>query len=191
MEPQPPVQEPAPASIEREAKPTGGWALAVLRIATGFIFLWAFIDKTFGLGYATPREGAWIQGGEPTKGFLSGLEAGPFREIFQNMAGAGLADWLFMVGLLGVGVAVILGIGLRISAVAGSLMMLLMWVAEWPLARFGAAGDPTMSTNPIVDYHIIYALVLIACAVAYAGRTFGLGRRWEKLGFVERNRWLV
>ena len=29
-------------------------ALAVLRIATGFIFLWAFLDKMFGLGYATP-----------------------------------------------------------------------------------------------------------------------------------------
>ena len=28
-------------------------ALASLRILTGFVFLWAFLDKTFGLGYAT------------------------------------------------------------------------------------------------------------------------------------------
>src|SRR5690606_34829688 len=137
---------------------------------------WAFLDKTFGLGYATPGERAWINGGEPTAGFLSGLEAGPFRETFQGWAGAGWADWLFMAGLLGIGVAVVLGIGLRISAVAGSLMMLLMWAAEWPPARFTVEGDPTMSSNPIVDYHIIYALVLIVCAATYAGRTFGLGR---------------
>ncbi|HSO54660.1 MAG TPA: hypothetical protein VL330_18425, partial [Actinomycetes bacterium] len=28
--------------------------LAVFRVALGFEFLWAFLDKTFGLGYATP-----------------------------------------------------------------------------------------------------------------------------------------
>ena len=27
--------------------------LAALRITTGFVFLWAFFDKTFGLGYST------------------------------------------------------------------------------------------------------------------------------------------
>ena len=48
-------------------------ALAVLRIAMGFLFLWAFLDKTFGLHYATPSAKAWIHGGSPTKGFLNGL----------------------------------------------------------------------------------------------------------------------
>src|SRR6266511_711287 len=47
--------------------------LAVFRVAVGFVFLWAFLDKTFGLGYATPSAKAWINGGSPTKGFLSGL----------------------------------------------------------------------------------------------------------------------
>jgi thiosulfate dehydrogenase (quinone) large subunit len=41
-----------------------------------------------------------------------------------------------------------------------------------------------MSTNPIVDYHIIYALALIALAVTFAGRTWGLGRPWARLPFV-------
>ena len=53
--------------------------LAVVRVAIGFVFLWAFIDKTFGLGYATPSAKAWINGGSPTKGFLSGVEVGPWR----------------------------------------------------------------------------------------------------------------
>lgn len=40
--------------------------LAALRLTTGFIFLWAFLDKLFGLGFSTPSERAWINGGKPS-----------------------------------------------------------------------------------------------------------------------------
>jgi thiosulfate dehydrogenase [quinone] large subunit len=106
--------------------------LAVFRVVLGLEFLWAFLDKTFGLGYATPSARAWINGGSPTKGFLSNVAVGPFESTFHAWAGAAWADWTFMVGLLGIGIALILGIGLRISAVTGTLMMLMMWAAEWP-----------------------------------------------------------
>src|SRR5215212_4179653 len=165
--------------------------LAVFRVVLGFEFLWAFFDKTFGLGYATPAERAWINGGSPTKGFLSRVAVGPFESTFHTIAGAAWADWLFMLGLLGIGIALILGIGLRAAAVSGTVMMVLMWAAEWPLAKFTSAGEPTMSTNPIVDYHIIYALALIALAFTYAGNTWGLGRLWARLPFVHRHRWLI
>ena len=52
--------------------------MAVLRLATGFIFLWAFLDKLFGLGYSTKSANAWIHGGSPTNGFLSHVAVGPF-----------------------------------------------------------------------------------------------------------------
>jgi thiosulfate dehydrogenase (quinone) large subunit len=165
--------------------------LAVFRVVLGIEFLWAFLDKTFGLGYATPAARAWINGGSPTKGFLSNVAVGPLESTFHAWAGAAWADWLFMVGLLAIGVALLLGVGLRIAAVSGSLMMVLMWAAEWPLAKLTSAGEPSMSTNPIVDYHIIYALALIALAVTYAGHTWGLGRPWAKLPLVQRNRWLI
>jgi thiosulfate dehydrogenase [quinone] large subunit len=164
---------------------------AVLRVAVGFVFLWAFLDKTFGLGYATTSAKAWINGGSPTKGFLSGVAAGPLESTFHSWAGDAWADWLFMVGLLGIGLALILGVALRAAAVSGTLMMLLMWLAEWPPAKFTSAGAATASTNPIIDYHIVYALALIAVAVTYAGNTWGLGRLWAKLPFVQRNRWLL
>ena len=125
-------------------------ALAVLRIATGLIFLWAFIDKLFGLGYATPGAKAWIAGGSPTKGFLGSVDVGPFDSAFHAIAGAWWADWLFMLGLLGIGVAVTLGVALRLSAIAGSVMLLLMWLAEFPLDRFAAGGSPSTSTNPLI-----------------------------------------
>ena len=165
--------------------------LAVFRVVLGFEFLWAFFDKTFGLGYATPAARAWINGGSPTKGFLSRVAVGPFEATFHSIAGAAWADWLFMAGLLGIGIALIFGIGLRVAAVSGTVMMVLMWAAEWPLDKLTSAGEPSMSTNPIVDYHIIYALALIALAVTYAGRTWGLGRWWAGLPFVQRNRWLI
>jgi thiosulfate dehydrogenase [quinone] large subunit len=165
--------------------------LAVFRVVIGFEFLWAFLDKTFGLGYATPAARAWINGGSPTKGFLSRVAVGPLEGTFHAIAGAAWADWLFMAGLLGIGIALILGIGLRAAAVSGTVMMLAMWAAEWPLDKLTSAGEPSMSTNPIVDYHIIYALALIALAVTFAGNIWGLGKRWAKLPFVQRNRWLI
>lgn len=167
---------------------TGRRWLAVTRIATGFIFLWAFLDKTFGLHYATGAavaEGdpslAWIDGGAPSQGFMQFATVGPFQDAFASAAGT-WTDWLFMLGLLGIGVAVMLGIGLRISAVAGSVMMALMWVAEWPLLQG--------SNNPVVDYHVIYALVLVVSAVLLAGDTWGLGRRWARTRAVQRFAWL-
>src|SRR5690348_1478751 len=98
-----------------------GIALAVTRVALGFVFLWAFLDKLFGLHYATPAGKGWIDGGSPTKGFLSHVDAGPFQSMFNNWAGAGWADWLFMLGLLGIGIGLIAGVALRITAVAGTL----------------------------------------------------------------------
>jgi thiosulfate dehydrogenase [quinone] large subunit len=165
--------------------------LAVVRVATGFVFLWAFLDKTFGFGYATPSAKAWINGGSPTKGFLNAVAVGPFESTFHSWAGAAWADWLFMIALLGVGIALTLGVALRIAAASGTVLMLLMWAAEWPLAKVTSAGEPSMSTNPIVDYHIVYALVLIAAALLYAGNTWGLGKLWARLPFVQRNRWLL
>lgn len=166
----------------------GRRVLAVTRLATGFIFLWAFLDKTFGLHYSTGAavaEGdpslSWINGGTPSQGFLTFAAQGPFKEFFNSISGVA-TDWLFMLGMLGVGLAVMLGIGMRVSAVAGALIMAMMWLAEWPLTQG--------SNNPLVDYHVIYALVLILGAILLAGDTWGLGRRWAKLPIVQRFAWL-
>ena len=70
--------------------------LAVLRIMFGFYFLWAFLDKTFGLGWATTSENAWINGGSPTEGYLSGVVDDPntpFQGLFETFLGQTWADW--------------------------------------------------------------------------------------------------
>ena len=85
-----------------------------------------------------------------------------------------------MVSLLGIGVALILGIGIRIAAVSGATMLLLMWAASaiWP------------DNNPILDDHIIYAIALGLLAFLGAGRTWGLGKMWEQIPYVARHGWL-
>ncbi|SER62726.1 thiosulfate dehydrogenase [quinone] large subunit [Streptomyces sp. yr375] len=166
------------------------YAFASLRLLTGFVFLWAFLDKTFGFGYATPSGKGWIDGGSPTKGFLSSVAAGPMESTFHDWAGAGWANWLFMLGLLGVGIALVSGVALRLAAVAGTAMMALMWIAEWPPAKHLSDGTLSMSSNPFADYHLVYAIVLIALAAAGAGVTWGLGKLWATLPIVRDHTWL-
>lgn len=165
-------------------------SLAAVRIATGFVFLWAFLDKTFGWHYATGSGRGWIDGGSPTKGFLTGVSAGPLQSFYHRIAGQGWADTLFMLALLGIGAALVSGIALRITAAAGTALMAMMWAAEWPPAQHLSTGAPSMSSNPIVDYHLIYALAMITVALAAAGTTWGLGRLWAQLPLIRRNPWL-
>jgi thiosulfate dehydrogenase [quinone] large subunit len=177
----------APAAIQPVVVPSLAAlrTLSILRLATGFIFLWAFLDKTFGLGFSTPSDRAWIHGGTPAQGFLnSPAVTGPFKDFFVGIASP-LVDVLFMLGMLGVGVAIMLGIGTRISAAVGSLIMVFMYLAEWVFTPL------TSSTNPLVDYHIVYALALIVVAVFTGGDTWGLGRMWKNLSIVQKYRWLI
>jgi thiosulfate dehydrogenase (quinone) large subunit len=75
-------------------------------------FLWPFLDKMLGLNHQTTTAQARINGGNPTKGFLSG-SAGLFSGFYTSIAGAGIVNVLFMTGLLGIGVALALGIAMN------------------------------------------------------------------------------
>lgn len=151
------------------------YTLGVLRIAMGWTFLWPFLDKLFGLGFATTKEKAWINGGSPTTGFLKAAVKGPFADMYHNLAGNGFVDWLFMVGLLCLGIALILGIGIKIAAYAGTLLVLLMFLSLLP-----------PQNNPLIDEHIIYALVLIILACMDSGKVLGFGKQWAQTGLVRR-----
>lgn len=181
---------PAKLIGDQAVNPTRLHALAVLRVVMGLVFLWAFLDKTFGFGYATTAKQAWINGGSPAKGFLSHVEAGPFRDMFQSWAGSGWADWLFMIGLLGIGLALVLGVGMRLAATTGVVLLAFMWAAEWPPAQHTATGSATSSTNPIIDYHFVFAVLLIVLAVHAAGDVWGFGWQWAKQDIVQRYPWL-
>lgn len=163
--------------------------LVGLRLAVGFEFSWAFLDKLLGLGYATPSANAWINGGAPSKGFLAGVTGGPLKGFFHSLSGATGIDALFMAALLGIGVALLLGVALRPAALAGGVLLMLMWFAVWPPATT-AGGAPTHSTNPVVDSHVITTFALIVIAVLAGSSAGWLGRRWSALPLVRAHSWL-
>jgi thiosulfate dehydrogenase (quinone) large subunit len=171
------VVEDRPVQVKRI------WGVA--RIGLGLVFLWAFFDKLLALGFATGRaedgtidffgDAAWVAGGSPTTGFLNFGTKGPFAEFYQGLAGSVLIDWIFMIGLLGIGLALTLGIGVRIAAYSGALLLFLMWTAFLPPEH-----------HPFLSDHIIYGIVLIGLAQVNAGDTFGFGKWWSATPLVER-----
>lgn len=153
--------------------------IGMTRIAVGFVFLWTFLDKTFGLGHATPRDQAWREGGSPTTGFLSSRE-GTFGELFRSLAGEAWVDWAYMIGMALVGTALILGITMRLAAVGTVGLMGAIYLASLPLAH-----------NPVVDRHLVYAATAVTLALVGAGRHLGLGGWWSGLRPIRKLRWLA
>lgn len=173
----------------------------ILRIAMGWTFLWAFLDKAFGLGFGTGRNAetgaitffgtdAWIHGGSPTAGVVGFALKGPFKGTIQSITGyemtqvgphvAGWVDWLFMGTMLAIGVALILGIATKLAAIGG-----IAWLATFYLAT---AIWPEF--NPFMDQHLVEIVVLVGLLLANAGRYYGLGKTWQKLGFVKQRPYL-
>ncbi len=151
----------------------------ILRLLMGWMFLWAFFDKLFGLGFATKIDKSWILGNSPTYGFLKLGTHGPFASFFQSLAGNAFVDWLFMLGLLFLGIALLFGIGVRFASYAGSLLLFLMWLSLLP-----------PENNPFLDEHIIYIIILIGLGIVKAGHWFGFGKWWSKTKLVGKYKFL-
>lgn len=148
---------------------------SILRIVIGYIFLWAFLDKLLGFGVATCKgaklgcAASWVHGGSPTKGFLSHATTGPFADFYHKLAGHAYIDWLFMIGLLVVGVGLVFGMWVRFAALVGIVMLLLMWSALlWP------------ANTPGVDDHIVEALILFGVALTADHQAWSLSSWWRK-----------
>jgi thiosulfate dehydrogenase [quinone] large subunit len=161
------------------------YAIALARISLGYIFLWAFFDKFFGLGFSTCHDAttnmidtycsqAWVQGGSPTLGFLTHAK-GPFASFFHNLAGNSWVDYMFMGGLLCLGLALVFGIAVRLSTIFAGVLLLLMWAAAlWP------------ANNPVLDEHIVYLFILSAIYYSNTQQKWGLRDWWISKSFVRQ-----
>ena len=144
----------------------------------GLMFLWAFFDKVFGLGFATIPEKSWLAGGSPTAGFLQNAVHGPFAGFFHSMAGSNLVDWLFMLGLLFIGITLTLGIITKLGAYTGALLLTLMYLA--------VGIQP--QNHPFIDEHFVNFFVMLAIAFSNSGKYFGFGNVWARTSLVQRHR---
>jgi thiosulfate dehydrogenase (quinone) large subunit len=181
--------QPAAEVVREPEAVKGARFWGVLRIAMGWTFMWAFLDKAFALGFSTGRNpetgaidffgpDAWINGGSPTDGFLTfGVHTkGFFANMYAALAGQSWVEWGYMLSMLLIGLALILGMSTRLAAIGGIAWMAMFYTASaiWP------------ENNPFLDDHVIYAIVLAGIAYVGAGRYLGLGRWWESTPLVRR-----
>ena len=153
-----------------------GFFLAVVRVIIALMFLWAFADKLFGLGFPTPSDMGYIDGGSPTKDFLAAND-GWFAPLFNAMANIyQITDVLIIVGLLLIGGSLLIGTASKITTVASLVLLTMFYMSELPLAD-----------NPILDFRLVY---MAALAAAYFGNGFGrisLKGRWDELEVVKKH----
>jgi len=146
--------------------------ILLLRLSLAWVFLYAASHQIFG--------------GFSVIGFLSTTKT--FHWLFGPMTVEPFASILsFLVGYghLLIGLSLLTGLLVRISAIFGIGIMLIYWLAHMD---FPYISD---TTNFLVDEHIIFALVLGLLVVVRAGHIWGLDAWAEKQSTVSHNRALA
>ncbi len=142
-----------------------GYALLGLRLVMGWTFFYAGITKVL--------DPSWSAGGFLLHAVPDG---NPLGGVWATMAG----DWLWLIdplnawGLTLVGVALLLGVAVRWSALWGAVMMGFYWTASLPLEH-----------GIVIDDHVVYALLLFGLGAFGAGRVLGLDAVIEDSAFLE------
>jgi thiosulfate dehydrogenase [quinone] large subunit len=154
---------------------------AILRILLGAFFFWGFLDKLFGLGFATQPDKSWLSGGSPTAGFLKFGVKGPLAGFYHALSGHMLVDWIFMIGLFCIGLALIVGMGVKMAGGAGILLTFILWTSLLP-----------PQNNPIIDEHLFEMMAFfgVAFIAEDSGSTLGIGKWWKNRPIVQKFRWL-
>ena len=101
--------------------------------------------------------------------------------VFTTPAMAPITTFLVEYGHLLIGLSLLTGLMVRVSASFGVLLMLIYWMAhmDWPFIE--------NTNNLIVDYHLVYAGVLVYLIVKHAGHVWGLDAWAENLQFVKEH----
>src|SRR5215475_424243 len=108
-------------------------------------------------------------------GFLSHTKT--FHDVFAVFTTPSLAPtitFLVSYGHLLIGLSLAVGLLVRVSASFGILLMLMYWTAHMDFPYI------ENHNNFLVDYHIVYAGVLVYLIVKRAGHVFGLDGILEK-----------
>ncbi|MCA8869783.1 MAG: DoxX family membrane protein [Rhodobacteraceae bacterium] len=146
--------------------------LLLLRLSLGWVFLYAASHQVFAPGWSIA-------------GFLQHTKT--FHDLFAVFTGSAMApvfSFLVAWGHLLIGLSLILGLAVRLSAPFGILLMILYWMAHMD---FPYIGD---KNSFIVDFHIVYALVLWLLIVRQAGHAWGLDAWAKNQDFITGNRFL-
>ena len=138
-----------------------------LRIALGWVFLYAGFRQIFLIDNWSAAV------------FLK--DAKTFRDFYAWFASPDVVPYVSVLvkwGHLLIGLSLIAGLMVRVSAGTGALLMMLYY---FPRMEFPYVAGVNQF---IVEYHLVYAVVLIYLAAAHAGRVWGLDGIVERLPVV-------
>ena len=114
-------------------------------------------------------------------GFLSHTKT--FHDVFAVFTTptmAPIATFLVEYGHLLIGLSLLTGLMVRISASCGVLLLLMYWMAhmDFPFIE--------NKNNFLLDYHIVYSGVLVYLVAKHAGHVWGLDGWLEKAGYTDK-----
>jgi len=131
-------------------------AIFLLRFTLGWLFFYAGITKVLNPDFSAA---GYLANAKTFTGFYTWLTSPGILPITNF-----LNEW----GLTLLGISLILGIGVRLSAKLGALLMLLYY---FPILEF-----PYPNTHSfIVDEHLIYAAALFLLSTLPASKAWGIG----------------
>lgn len=159
------------------------YSMLGLRLVMAWVFLQAGLSKLSEGGWGNP--GAWTAEGFLVNGVA---EANPFLPLFEVFAGfTAIIDPMVMWGQVFIGLALLFGALFRLAALSGALMMLMFWLAAF---EGGLAQGFPIAHGYVVDYTLVYAILLFGLGAWGAGRLLGLDGRLEHAAIVQNNPWL-
>lgn len=139
-----------------------------MRLAMAWTFLYAASHQVFDPHFSVA-------------GFLRGTKT--FHDVYAPFTNPQIAPVLtFFVGYghLLIGLSLMVGLMVRVSASFGIALLMLYWTAhmDFPFIE--------NKNNFLLDYHIVYSAVLVYLIVKRAGHVWGLDGWIEKLSLVSR-----
>jgi len=160
--------------MEMEKEELGRYFLAIVRIGMGWLLLWSFFDKVFGLGFSTPAGGGWIDGVSPSS-YISYVASGPLADFYISLGGNVFVDILMMAGLLCIGGTLIFGFASKICTAAFIAFMLIMFSLQLP-----------PNDNPIINYKVLLAVAMLAIYYMGGFEKLSIYNWYKELAIVRR-----
>jgi thiosulfate dehydrogenase (quinone) large subunit len=140
--------------------------ILVFRLLMAWTFLYAASHQVFNPKFSVAA-------------FLSHTKT--FHDVYAVLATPALDPFLTILvgyGHLLIGLSLLVGLMVRVSAPFGIALLLMYWTAhmDWPFIE--------NQNNLIVDYHVVYVVVCIYLIAKRAGHVWGLDGWAEKLPIV-------
>lgn len=128
----------------------------VFRLLMGWVFLYAGLSQVLSHDFTTTQ-------------FLSHTKT--FHALYEPLTSPAIAPYLtFAVswGHLLIGLSLVSGLLVRVSGPFGVALMLTYWTAHMDFPYIES------HVNLLIDYHIVYAVLICYLVVANAGLAYGL-----------------